>query len=190
MFVDFNLVFIISLMSILNLVIYPDPRLRRATLEVKKFDAPLKTLVADMIETMYHYKGVGLAAPQVGEALRLFVVDVSENRDQPQIYINPTFLEKNGQNVYEEGCLSVPSYYANVTRPATVRLRAQNLQGVWFEQDTDGLLATCVQHEHDHLEGALFIDYLSKLKKNRAEKKVAKWKMDRLDELLERSEQI
>lgn len=161
-------------MTILNLVVYPDERLRHTTKMVEKFDGELKKLTADMLESMYHHKGVGLAAPQIGKALRVFVVDVSDGRNEPMVFINPQILSKSGSNEYEEGCLSVPDYTAKVVRPKIVSVRAQDINGQEFSLNADELLATCIQHEFDHLEGKLFIDHISKLKRQRYETKLAK----------------
>lgn len=165
-------------MAIRELVIFPDERLRHATQVVRAFTAELARLAEDMLETMYHHQGVGLAAPQIGVAEKIFVVDVSESRQQPMVFVNPQILDKQGMSEYEEGCLSVPNYYAKVCRPATIQVRAQNVRGEDFTLTAEGLFATCIQHENDHLNGGLFIDYLSKLKQSRAEKKVAKWQID------------
>lgn len=162
-------------MAVLELVVYPDERLRQTTKVVEKFDQELKTLVADMYESMYAHKGVGLAAPQIGKSLRLFVVDVSDERNQPQVFINPQILEKSKTtNEYEEGCLSVSDYTAKVKRPKTIRVTAQDVNGKPFTIEADELLATCIQHEYDHIEGILFIDHISKLKRQRYDSKLQK----------------
>ncbi|HEY0906896.1 MAG TPA: peptide deformylase [Methylophilus sp.] len=133
-----------------------------------------RQLVADMLETMYAENGIGLAATQVNIHQRVVVIDLSEERNQPQIFINPEITEKSGDTTYEEGCLSVPQNYANVERAAEITLKAQDLDGNWFEVKADGLLAICLQHELDHLVGKLFIDYLSPLKRDRIKKKLEK----------------
>lgn len=158
-------------MSTREIVIHPDPRLREQTYTVDAFDPDLEKLIADMIETMYHAEGVGLAAPQIGEHKRLFVLDVSENHDQPQVYVNPQIVAKAGEVQSEEGCLSIPGVTETVPRAETVTVRALDEQGTAFEQHLTGLHAICVQHELDHLNGKLFIDYLSPLKQKRIRKK-------------------
>jgi peptide deformylase len=161
-------------MSKLNILEFPDPRLTTVAKEVADFDEDLKKLVADMIETMYEARGIGLAATQVNVHKRLLVLDVSERQDQPRVYINPQIVESSGEQVYEEGCLSVPGIYADVKRAEKVTVRAQNLDGTTFEEQLDGLHAVCVQHEMDHLIGRLFVDYLSPLKRNMVRKKLEK----------------
>jgi peptide deformylase len=161
-------------MSKLNILEFPDPRLTTVAKEVVDFDEDLKKLVADMTETMYEARGIGLAATQVNVHKRLLVLDVSEKQDQPRVYINPQIVESSGEQVYEEGCLSVPGIYADVKRAEKVTVRAQNLDGTTFEEQLDGLHAVCVQHEMDHLIGRLFVDYLSPLKRNMVRKKLEK----------------
>jgi peptide deformylase len=161
-------------MSKLNILEFPDPRLTTVAKEVADFDEDLKKLVADMTETMYEARGIGLAATQVNVHKRLLVLDVSEKQDQPRVYINPQIVESSGEQVYEEGCLSVPGIYADVKRAEKVTVRAQNLDGTTFEEQLDGLHAVCVQHEMDHLIGRLFVDYLSPLKRNMVRKKLEK----------------
>jgi len=164
-------------MEILELLVYPDQRLRQTTTEINIFDQNLKSLVDNMFKSMYTHKGVGLAAPQIGKSLRLFVVDVSEERNQPKVFINPQIIEKsNNNNEYEEGCLSVPEFSAKIKRPKTIVVEAYDVEGNQFTLQADDLLATCIQHEYDHLEGILFIDYLSKLKRTRYDQKLAKQK--------------
>jgi len=141
---------------------------------VVDFDEDLKKLVADMTETMYAARGIGLAATQVNVHKRLLVLDVSEMQDQPRVYINPQIVDSSGEQVYEEGCLSVPGIYADVKRAEKVTVRAQNVDGSTFEEQLDGLHAVCVQHEMDHLIGRLFVDYLSPLKRNMVRKKLEK----------------
>ena len=141
---------------------------------VTEITAQTRQLVADMLDTMYDENGIGLAATQVNIHQRVVVIDISESRDQPQVFINPEIINKSGDTTYEEGCLSVPQSYANVERAAAVTVKAQNTTGEWFELEADGLLAICLQHELDHLVGKLFIDYLSPLKRDRIKKKLEK----------------
>ncbi|HZF26142.1 MAG TPA: peptide deformylase [Steroidobacteraceae bacterium] len=161
-------------MSRLTILEYPDSRLRTKAQPVKSFDAALRQLVADMLETMYGAPGVGLAATQVDVHQRLLVADVSEVHDRPQVLVNPEILSKEGVAIREEGCLSVPGIFDEVERAARIRVRAQNVEGQQFELDTDGLLAVCIQHEIDHLDGKLFVDYLSELKRQRIRKRLEK----------------
>lgn len=161
-------------MSKLNILEFPDPRLRTVAKPVESFDSKLKTLVEDMTETMYAANGIGLAATQVNVHERLLVLDVSEEQDQPLVYINPQITLQSGSQNCEEGCLSVPGIYASVDRAENIHVKAQDANGNFFEQDLEGLHAICVQHEIDHLEGRLFVDYLSPLKRNRVKKKLEK----------------
>lgn len=161
-------------MAILKIIHFPDPRLRIKAQPVGVVDGAIRTLVDDMFETMYQAPGVGLAAPQVDAAKRIVVIDVSEEKNQPLCLINPEILSLEGSQEMEEGCLSVPGVYDLVTRAAKIRVRALDRAGMPFEMDTDGLLATCIQHEADHLEGRLFVDYLSDLKRGRVRKKMEK----------------
>ena len=157
-------------MSIRPLVILPDSKLRLTSEPIKEVTGEIRRLADDMLETMYDAPGVGLAAIQIGMPLRMVTMDVSKSEDerQPLVLINPEIVwASEVKRVYEEGCLSIPEYYEEVERPDRVRFRYVNLQGETVEQDADGLLATCVQHEIDHLNGVLFIDYLSKLKRDR-----------------------
>ena len=166
-------------MARLQILEYPDPRLRTKAKPVTVFDAALAALVADMLETMYVAPGVGLAATQVDVHKRLIVMDVSEGKDQPQVFCNPVLLTQDGVEVTEEGCLSVPGIFDEVERAATIRARAQDVSGKTFEVDLDGLAAVCLQHEMDHLEGKLFVDYLSDLKRERIRKKLDKDRKER-----------
>ncbi len=166
-------------MARLQILEYPDPRLRTQAKPVEVFDAALAKLVADMFETMYMAPGVGLAATQVDVHKRLIVMDVSENKNEPRVFINPEVLMRDGTGVTEEGCLSVPGIFDEVKRAATVRARAQDEKGAVFEVDLDGLAAVCLQHEMDHLEGKLFVDYLSDLKRDRIRKKLDKDRKER-----------
>ncbi len=166
-------------MAQLTILEFPDPRLRTRAAPVQVFDAPLGRLIDDMLETMYAAPGIGLAATQVNVHLRLIVVDVSETRSEPQVFINPQILASEGVEQSEEGCLSVPQIFEPIERAACVRVRAQDRHGVWFERDLDGLLAVCVQHEMDHLEGKLFVDYLSSLKRERIRRRLEKERRER-----------
>ena len=152
-------------MTQLSILEFPDPRLRTQAQPVSIFDAALKKLVADMLETMYAAPGVGLAATQVDVHRRLLVTDMSENGDQPTILVNPRLLVCEGDQVYQEGCLSFPGIYADVERAQRIRVAAQDVEGKPFVLDAEGPLAVCVQHEMDHLVGKLFVDYLSPLKR-------------------------
>ncbi|OBP13315.1 peptide deformylase [Rheinheimera sp. SA_1] len=161
-------------MTVLTVLHYPDDRLRTTAKPVAEITAQTRQLVADLLDTMYDENGIGLAATQVNVHQRVVVIDVSESRDQPQVFINPEIINKSGDTTYEEGCLSVPQSYANVERAAEVTVKAQNTEGEWFELKAEGLLAICLQHELDHLVGKLFIDYLSPLKRDRIKKKLEK----------------
>ncbi|MBB4038945.1 peptide deformylase [Microvirga flocculans] len=157
-------------MSIRPLVIIPDSKLRLISEPVKEITSEIRQLAEDMLETMYDAPGVGLAAIQIGVPVRMVTMDVSKSEEerQPMVLINPEIVwASEERRVYEEGCLSIPEYYEEVERPDRVRFRYMTLQGETVEQEADGLLATCVQHEIDHLNGVLFIDYLSKLKRDR-----------------------
>ena len=161
-------------MSLRTILEFPDPRLRARALPVTRFDAELSRLIDDMFETMYAAPGIGLAAPQVDVQLRLLVIDLSEERNQPLVLINPESLSREGAAVTEEGCLSVPGIFDEVQRAAKIRVRAQDRNGEAFERDYEGTLAVCVQHEMDHIDGKLFVDYLSDLKRERIRKKLEK----------------
>ena len=161
-------------MSQLTILEYPDPRLRTRAEPVKAFDAALQQLAADMLETMYAAPGVGLAATQVNIHQRLLVADVSETHDRPQVLVNPEIQSREGLAVREEGCISVPGVFDEVERAARIKVRAQDVKGQSFELDAEGLLAVCIQHEIDHLDGKLFVDYLSELKRQRIRKKLEK----------------
>ena len=167
-------------MARLTILEFPDPRLRTRATPVTVFDAALSQLSDDMFETMYAAPGIGLAASQVNVHRRLLVIDVSENKDAPRVFINPELLSKEGAAVVgEEGCLSVPNIFDKVPRAQKIRIRAQGRDGVVFEEDLEGLLAVCLQHEMDHLEGKLFVDYLSDLKRERIRKKLEKERRER-----------
>ena len=161
-------------MAVLEILTVPDPRLRRKATPVVTVDDDLRHLVDDMFQTMYEAPGIGLAAVQVNVLKRVMVMDISEDRDQPLCLINPEIVEASGTQICEEGCLSVPEVYAEVERAERVRARALDRDGEAFEMDADGLLAVCIQHEIDHLNGKLFVDYLSPLKRARIEKRLAK----------------
>jgi peptide deformylase len=163
-----------KLMSRLTILEYPDPRLRTRARPVEQFDAALGQLIDAMFETMYEAPGIGLAATQVDYHRRLIVMDVSEDRSEPLVFINPEVLERDGVAKTEEGCLSVPGIFEDVQRAATVRVRAQDRTGAVFERDLDGVVSVCLQHEMDHLEGKLFVDYLSDMKRDRIRKKLSK----------------
>ncbi|HXC57993.1 MAG TPA: peptide deformylase [Steroidobacteraceae bacterium] len=166
-------------MATLAILEYPDPRLRTKAAPVTVFDAALKKQVADMFETMYAAPGIGLAATQVDWHHRLLVIDVTEEKNQPLVFINPEILSREGAASGEEGCLSVPGIYDDVPRAERVRVRAQDVDGATFERDLDGMLAVCVQHEMDHLDGKLFVDYLSEMKRQRIRKKLDKERRER-----------
>ncbi len=161
-------------MSRLTILEFPDPRLRTRATRVEQFDAALSGFIDDMFETMYAAPGIGLAASQVNFHKRLLVIDVSDNRADPQVFINPEILERSGEVVTEEGCLSVPEIYDDVKRAERVRVRAQDRTGAVFERELEGQLAVCLQHEMDHLDGKLFVDYLSSLKRERIRRKLEK----------------
>jgi peptide deformylase len=169
-------------MSIKPLIILPDPVLRLVSKPVERVDAPLLKLADDMLETMYDAPGIGLAAIQVGEPLRMLVIDLHKEGEPkaPQLFINPEIVESaDERSVYEEGCLSIPDYYAEVERPASVRVKYLDRDGKEQEVPAEGLLATCLQHEIDHLNGVLFIDHISKLKRDMVVKKFKKLAKDR-----------
>ena len=164
-------------MTVRPLVILPDAQLRRVSEPVTDITDEIRTLAADMIETMYDAPGVGLAAVQIGVLKRVVTIDASkdENAKNPTVYLNPEIVwASEEKRVYDEGCLSIPEFYGEVERPDRVRVRYMNLDGETVEQEADGLLATCLQHEIDHLNGVLFIDHLSKLKRDRVLKKFTK----------------
>jgi peptide deformylase len=162
-------------MSILNILRYPDPRLHKVAKPVTVFDERIKTLVADMAETMYDAPGVGLAASQVDVHEQVIVIDTSEARTELRAYINPEIIWASPEmKVYDEGCLSVPGVYDGVERHAEVKVRAFDADGQPFELQADGLLAVCIQHEMDHLKGKVFVEYLSPLKRNRIKAKMIK----------------
>ena len=161
-------------MAILDVVTYPDPRLTRVAEPVKIIDNKIKKLVDDLAETMYEAPGVGLAATQVGELKRVMVIDVSEEKNQLRVFINPEIIKKEGTAINEEGCLSVPGFYDKVERAETVMVTALDRDGQRFTINASGLLAVCIQHELDHLDGHVFVEYLSPLKANRIKNKLIK----------------
>src|SRR6201987_3164997 len=168
-------------MAIRDIIILPDKQLRLVSKPIEKVTAEIQKLADDMFETMYAAPGIGLAAIQVAQPLRLITMDLakkSENGEttpQPRVFINPEILSSSEEtSVYEEGCLSIPEYFEEIERPARVRVRFLDLDGKLHEEDAEGLYATCIQHEIDHLNGVLFIDYLSKLKRDRVNKKFSK----------------
>lgn len=170
-----------SLLSILTILEFPDERLRKKAAAVKTVDDAIRKLVDEMLETMYESRGVGLAATQVNVHLRVIVIDVSEDKSTPLCLINPEIIARDGVEESEEGCLSVPGFFEKVKRAEHVKVRALDREGQVFEFDARDLLAVCVQHEMDHLDGKLFVDYLSPLKRQRIKKKLEKaHKMEQL----------
>jgi len=162
-------------MALLPILEFPDPRLRKVASAVTDFNEKLEVLIHDMFETMYDARGIGLAATQVDVHKRLLVIDISENKDSPLTFINPEFeVIEDELSEYDEGCLSVPGFYETVSRPRVIKVRAQDQSGKPFEMTADGILAVCIQHEIDHLEGKLFVDYLSSLKRQRIRNKLEK----------------
>jgi peptide deformylase len=166
-------------MALLTILEFPDPRLRTRAAPVKEFDASLSRLIDDMLETMYAAPGIGLAATQVDVHRAVIVIDVSEAHDQPQVFVNPRILSREGVAQSEEGCLSVPQVYEPIERAARIVVQAQDRRGITYERELEGLLAVCVQHEMDHLEGKLFVDYLSSLKRDRIRRKLLKEQRER-----------
>jgi len=168
----------IAPMAIREIIILPDKKLRLVSKPVEAVTPQVRKLADDMLETMYDAPGIGLAAIQIAEPVRLITMDLSKKTDeerQPRVFINPEILSASGEmSVYEEGCLSIPEYYEEVERPAVVRIRYLDLDGKTIEEEATGLFATCIQHEIDHLNGVLFVDYLSKLKRDRVLKKFTK----------------
>ena len=161
-------------MALLPILRYPDPRLHKKAVAVANVDATIRRLAADMAETMYEAPGVGLAATQVNQHVCVVVIDVSEDKSQLQVFINPEILSRDGECEGEEGCLSVPGIYETVKRAERVKVRALGLDGHPFELDAEGLLAVCLQHEIDHLQGKVFVEYLSPLRQTRIKAKLAK----------------
>ncbi len=161
-------------MALLNILKYPDPRLRQKAHAVASVDDEIKQLVDDMAETMYAAAGIGLAAVQVNVLKRIIVIDMSEHKDDLLVLINPELVSRDGEQLIEEGCLSVPGIYAPVQRAESVRVRALDRDGQQFELDAEGLQAVCIQHEIDHLEGKVFVEYLSRLKQTRIKRRLQK----------------
>jgi peptide deformylase len=171
-----------SNMALLPILEFPDPRLRTRAQPVEQVDAALRKLIDDMFETMYAAPGIGLAATQVNVHKRLLVMDISEHRNERLALINPEIVSHSGMEETEEGCLSVPGIYEKVRRAEQIRVRALDRDGKQIEFDADGLLAVCIQHEMDHLEGKLFVDYLSDLKRTRIRKRLEKERKDKAAE--------
>ncbi len=167
-------------MSILNILQFPDPKLRQKAAPVASVDDRIRTLVDDMFETMYSAPGIGLAAVQVEVLKRVIVIDISEDKSQPKCFINPEIIECNGREKMDEGCLSVPGIYEPVSRAKDITVRYLDREGKAQELTVDGLLAVCIQHEMDHLDGKLFVDYLSEMKRNRIRKKMEKMRQHTL----------
>lgn len=163
-------------MALLNILHFPDPRLRKKAMPIEEVTDEIRQLADDMLETMYDAPGIGLAAIQVNIQKRIVVIDVSEERSSPLILINPEIIDKHGEREYQEGCLSVPDAYETISRADTVTVKALDCDGKPFELEADELLATCIQHEIDHLDGKLFVDYLSPLKRERIKKRIEKQK--------------
>ena len=167
-------------MALLNILHFPDPRLRTVATPVTEFDAELGQLVRDMFETMYEAPGIGLAATQVDRHVRMLVMDVSDNGNRPRCLINPEIVEARGEEEMDEGCLSIPGFYEKVRRAEHIRVRAQDEKGEFFEFEADGLEAVCIQHEMDHLDGKLFVDYLTSLRRDRIRSKLLKQKKQKV----------
>jgi peptide deformylase len=161
-------------MAILSILEYPDPRLRKKAQPVERVDDSIRTLLDDMLETMYAAPGIGLAATQVNQQKRVIVIDISDEKNSPLRLINPELVWVSGTEEMDEGCLSVPGVFEKINRAEKVKVKALGYDGAGFELETDGLLAVCIQHEIDHLEGKLFVDYLSPIKRHRARKKLEK----------------
>ncbi|MEK9649636.1 MAG: peptide deformylase [Gammaproteobacteria bacterium] len=162
--------------KLLDILTYPDPRLRTVAKKVTKFDKSLKNLSDNMLHTMYQADGIGLAASQVNEHIRLIVMDISESRNEPRVFVNPEveILEDKSYLSFKEGCLSVPGFYEEISRPDKIKLTWQDIEGKSHTTFPEGLLTVCIQHEMDHLEGKLMVDYVSRLKRERLKKKGAK----------------
>ena len=164
-------------MALLHILHYPDPRLRNRAEPIEHVDDDIRRLADDMLETMYDAPGIGLAAIQVGVPKRLIVLDITEERQDPRCLINPVVIESSGTEKMEEGCLSVPGVMEPVERAGRIRFRARDRDGREFEEEAEGLLAVCIQHEIDHLDGKLFVDYLTELKRQRIRKKLEKQRL-------------
>ena len=160
-------------MSDLKILLFPDPKLRKVAKKIDKFDKSLEMLSENMLKTMYEAEGIGLAATQVDIHIRLVVMDLSEERNEPRVFVNPeyTILDKS-PFTYEEGCLSIPGFNEEISRPSKILLKWQDLQGNFHEEEPDGIFTVCAQHEIDHLDGKLFVDYLSPIKRDRIRKKL------------------
>ena len=160
-------------MSDLKILIFPDPKLRKKAQKIEKFDKSLENLAQKMLDTMYEAEGIGLAATQVNVHIRLVVMDLSKEKNEPRVFVNPeyTILDKSPFN-YEEGCLSIPGFNEEISRPSKILLKWQDLQGNFHEDKPDGIFTVCAQHEIDHLDGKLFVDYLSPIKRDRIRKKL------------------
>ena len=171
-------------MALRTVLEFPDPRLRTKAQPVTQFDASLGTLIDDMLETMYAAPGIGLAATQVDVHKQVIVIDISREHNEPLVLINPEILTREGEASNEEGCLSVPGIFDEIKRAAKIRVRARDRDGGVFERDFDDILAVCVQHEMDHLDGKLFVDYLSDLKRERIRKKLDKERRERLSQAI------
>lgn len=163
-------------MALLNILIFPDPRLRIVAEPIVKFDKSLKKLTDDMLETMYEANGIGLAATQVDVHKRVIVMDISDDKTDPRIFINPEYVIKDDKSLFtfSEGCLSVPGYNEEITRPDKIHLKWQDIEGNFHEEEPEGILTVCIQHEIDHLEGKLMVDYMSSLKRERIRSKLRK----------------
>ena len=165
----------VARMAVRKILIYPDPRLRTVCKPVVEFDQKLETLVKDMADTMYAASGIGLAAIQINVPKRVIVMDLSESRDRLQVFVNPEIIDLNqGTKEVEEGCLSIPGFFVPVSRPEKVLIKAQDVQGNRFETLADDMLSVCIQHEVDHLNGKVFVDYLSRMKRERIRDKLLK----------------
>jgi len=178
-FIQHSINYWFEIMALLDILHFPDPRLRRQAVAVSEVNSDVVRLVDDMLETMYEAAGIGLAATQINVHQRVVVIDVSEDHDQPLVFINPEIIEQHGVEEGDEGCLSVPGFYEKVQRAEQIRVRALNQQGEVFELEADELLAVCIQHEIDHLDGKLFVDYISSLKRQRIRKKLEKLEKSR-----------
>ena len=161
-------------MALLTILCFPDPRLKNVAIDIQTIDASLQTFIDDMFETMYHAPGVGLAATQVGVAKRVAVIDISAEKDQPLVLINPEIIESRDHKIFEEGCLSVPQHFDRLSRANWVKMRAMDRHGKEYTLEAEGMLAECIQHEIDHLNGKLYIDYLSSLKRKLIRNKMEK----------------
>ena len=165
-------------MTILSILHFPDPRLRQKSKPVTVFDDALRTLKKDMLDTMYAAPGIGLAAVQVNVLKDMLVIDISETKNDVFCFINPEIIEHDGLVKTDEGCLSVPAIYEQVSRYERIKVKAQNEYGEWFELEAEGLMSVCIQHEMDHLQGKLFVDYLTEMKRKRIQKKMEKYRRE------------